>query len=107
VQSLLEDGWIENAKVMGQYFKGKLEELVQRYDFIKEVRGKGLILGMELEVPGAPVVDACLRKGFLIICAHEKVLRFLPPLIIQKGEIDLLVEALDGILGKLNIDKEI
>ena len=103
VQSLLEDGWIENAKVMGQYFKGKLEELVQRYDFIKEVRGKGLILGMELEVPGAPVVDACLRKGFLIICAHEKVLRFLPPLIIQKGEIDLLVEALDGIFQGLSI----
>jgi len=48
-------------------------------------------------------VDACLRKGFLIICAHEKVLRFLPPLIIQKGEIDLLVEALDGIFQGLSI----
>jgi len=104
VQSLLEDGWIENAKTIGLYFKGKLEELVRRYDFIKEVRGMGLILGMELEVPGAQVVEACLRKGFLINCAQEKVLRFLPPLIVQKGEIDLLVEALDRILGELMLD---
>ena len=107
VQSLLEDGWIENAKAMGQYFKGKLEELVRRYDFIKEVRGMGLILGMELEVPGAPVVEACLKEGFLIICAQEKVLRFLPPLIVQKGEIDLLVEALDRIFQGLSIEEEI
>ncbi len=104
VQSLLEDGWIENAKAMGQYFKGKLEELVRRYDFIKEVRGMGLILGMELEVPGAPVVEACLKEGFLINCAQENVLRFLPPLIVQKSEVDLLVEALDKILGELMID---
>ena len=61
----------------------------------------GLILGMELEVPGAPVVEACLKEGFLINCAQEKVLRFLPPLIVQKDEIDLLVEALDKILGEL------
>jgi len=92
---------------MGQYFKGQLEELVRRYDFIKEVRGMGLILGMELKVPGAPVVEACLREGFLINCAQENVLRFLPPLIVQKGEVDLLVEALDRILGELKTDEEI
>ena len=104
VQSLLEDGWIENAKAMGNYFKGKLEELVRRYDAIKEVRGIGLILGMELEVPGARVVEACLKEGFLINCAQEKVLRFIPPLIVQEGEIDQLVGALDMIFQELSID---
>ena len=103
VRSLLEDGWIENARNMGQYFKGRLEGLVRRYDFIKEVRGLGLILGMELEIPGAPVVEACLREGFLINCAQENVLRFLPPLIVQEDEIDLLVETLDRIFQGLSI----
>ena len=61
LQSLLEDGWIRNAEAMGEYFRGKLEELSRKYDFIKEVRGVGLILGMELKFTGAPVVEACFK----------------------------------------------
>ncbi|MFH1083952.1 MAG: aspartate aminotransferase family protein [Pseudomonadota bacterium] len=97
VEKLLEKGWMEEAGRVGEYFKGKLEGLARRYPFIKDVRGLGLILGMELDRPGTPVVEACLKEGFLVNCAHETVLRFIPPLIIQKGEIDLLVEALDTI----------
>jgi len=97
VSSLLEDGWIEHTGKVGAYFKGRLEALGRKYDFIKEVRGMGLIIGMELDRPGAPVVDACLKQGFLINCAHEKVLRFIPPLIVQEDEIDRLVEGLDRI----------
>lgn len=101
LQSLLEDGWIENCREMGEYFKGRLEELGEKYDFIKDVRGRGLILGVELDRAGGPVVDACMEKGFLINCAQEKVLRFLPPLIVGKEEIDPLIGTLDEILGSL------
>ena len=98
-KSLLEDGWIDNCREMGEYFKGRLQDLQKKYSFIKDIRGLGLILGIELDRPGAPVVDACMERGFLINCTHEKVLRFIPPLIIGKEEIDLLVEVLDEVLG--------
>ena len=101
VKSLLEDGWIENCRVMGDYFRERLEDLGRKYGFIKEVRGLGLILGMELSRPGAPVVDACLEAGFLINCIQDNVLRFLPPLIVGREEIDLMVDTLDRILGEL------
>ncbi len=101
VTSLLEDGWIINAEEMGAYFKARLKALAEKHTLIKDVRGLGLILGVELRVPGAPVVAACQRKGFLVVCAQEKVLRLVPPLIIGKNEIDLLVEALDNILDDM------
>jgi acetylornithine aminotransferase len=101
LQSLLDDGWIDNCQKVGDYFKGRLEDLRRKHSIIKEVRGLGLILGMELDRPGAPVVDACMERGFLINCIQEKVLRFLPPLIVGREEIDLLIQALDGILGQL------
>ncbi len=97
VESLLGDGWIAHAEKMGAYFQSALKKLAEKHKVIKEVRGLGLIIGVELDVPGAPVVDACRKKGFLIVCAQERVLRLVPPLIIATEEIDLLVEALDNI----------
>ena len=101
VTSLLEDGWIDHCRVVGDYFKERLEELAKKYDFIKEVRGQGLILGVEMMIPGAEVVKAMMEKGFLINCTQEKVLRFIPPLIVEKEEIDLLVETLENVLDQL------
>jgi acetylornithine/N-succinyldiaminopimelate aminotransferase len=101
VTSLLEDGWIDHCRVVGDYFKERLEELAKKYDFIKEVRGQGLILGMEMMRPGAEVVKAMMEKGFLINCTQEKVLRFIPPLIVEKEEIDLLVKILENVLDQL------
>jgi acetylornithine/succinyldiaminopimelate/putrescine aminotransferase len=86
---------------MGEYFKKRLLVLKDRHAVIKEVRGIGLIIGMELDREGAGIVNACIEKGFLINCTHDKVLRFVPPLIVGKKEIDLLVEALDDVLGNL------
>jgi len=100
LKSLLEDGWIDNSRQMGEYFKGRLEDLGERHHIVKNVRGLGLILGVELDRPGAPIVDACTERGFLINCIQDNVLRFIPPLIVQKKEIDLLVDALDEILGE-------
>ena len=101
LRSLLEDGWIKHCQEVGTYFRGRLEELGKKHSCVKEVRGLGLILGMELDRPGAPAVEACMQRGFLINCAQEKVLRFLPPLIVEKHQIDLLIETLDEVLGKL------
>ena len=101
VTSLLEDGWIDHCRVVGDYFKDRLEELANKYDFIKEVRGQGLILGVEMMRPGSAVVKAMMEKGFLINCTQEKVLRFIPPLIVEKEEIDLLVETLENVLDQL------
>ena len=100
--SLLEDGWIDHCAKTGQYFREKLEGLREKHSSIKEVRGRGLLIGMELDRPGAPVVEACMKQGFLINCAQEKVLRFIPPLIIKREEIDHLVAALDGIIHDLH-----
>lgn len=99
LSSLLKDGWLEHCRNMGTYFTAGLEELKKRHACIREVRGLGLIIGVELDRPGAPVLEACVQRGFLINCAQEKVLRFVPPLVVTKKEIDQLIEALDAVLG--------
>ncbi len=101
LRALIEDNVIEKCRDTGQYFKERLMELKQRFDFIKDVRGVGLILGMELDIPGAPIVNACMERGYLINCTQDKVLRFLPPLIIEKEEIDELIVCLVDIFEEL------
>jgi acetylornithine aminotransferase len=101
LQSLLEDGWIDNGRQMGAYFREKLEALEEKHPAIKGVRGLGLILGIELDQPGTPIMDACREKGFLINCIQEHILRFVPPLIVGKEEIDLMVAALDASLDEM------
>jgi len=73
---------------MGEYFLSRLDALKKKFPFIKDVRGKGLILGAELDREGAAIVDTCLKEGLLINCTVGKVLRFIPPLIVTKAEID-------------------
>ena len=83
---------------MGRYFKEKLLALKKRHDTIVDVRGIGLLLGMKMKVAGAPIVSACMEKGFLINCIQENILRFIPPLIIGRDEIDALLACLDDVL---------
>ena len=103
VKSLLNDGWIENAKKMGEYFINQLTQLQQRYRIIKEIRGLGLILGVVLDRDGTAIVNTCMEKGFLINCVQGNILRFVPPLIITKNEIDLLINCLDELFQKIKI----
>ena len=105
LKSLLDDGWVTHAKNMGDYFKVGLDRLSKKHECIKDIRGLGLIIGVELDVSGAPVVEACRQKGFLIIGAQERVLRFVPPLIVKKEEIDLLLEALDNIFNDMEMKR--
>jgi acetylornithine aminotransferase len=98
---LLEDGVLEHCRAVGDYLRNRLEDMRQRYSFIKEVRGRGLILGMEMTIPGAEIVNEALRQGLLINCTVGNVLRFLPPLIVTREEIDEALTILDGILKKM------
>jgi len=103
LDTILEDGFIlDQCNRMSAYFIGRLELLRTKFPaLVKEVRGRGLLLGMELTTEGDPIVRACLEKGFLINCAAGTVLRFIPPLIVQRKDIDQLVDALHGIFSKL------
>jgi acetylornithine/N-succinyldiaminopimelate aminotransferase len=100
IDTLIEDGILENCEVMGRYLLQGLLGLKERYAFIKAVRGKGLICGCELEFEGKKIVDRCMDKGVLINCTAGKVLRFIPPLIITREEIDLLLKTLNEVFAE-------
>jgi acetylornithine/N-succinyldiaminopimelate aminotransferase len=100
VESIIKDGLLDNCTRMGAYFIERLLDLKKKHGIIKDVRGMGLILGVELESDGAPIVNACMEKGFLINCVQDRIIRFVPPLTISEEEIDLFVKAFDDILGK-------
>jgi len=99
LRATLEDGILDNCQRSSQYFRQRLQELQKKYSFIVDVRGKGLMIGMELNREGKDVVTECWRRGLLINCTNETVLRFVPPLIIKQEEIDRLIWALDEIFN--------
>ena len=82
------DELLPHIQEMGAYFCGKLEELHKRFAFIKEVRGHGLMIGVELAMPGKQMVLDAMELGLLMNCTHDTVLRFLPPYTITEKEID-------------------
>ena len=91
-----EENILDNVNEVGEYFISELKKLDK--EIIADVRGKGLMVGIELTKPGAEYVDKLREVGFLINCTADKVLRFVPPLTITKSEIDQFVKALDEIL---------
>ena len=95
--TILEEGMLENCQKMGDYFLAQLEAIQKKFPFVKEVRGKGLILGIELNMDGSSIVKEMLRKKILINCTMGNVLRFLPPLIVIKEEVDRVVKALEEV----------
>jgi len=99
VKTILADDVLSNCVKMGEYILKKLLALKEKYSFIKNVRGKGLIIGMEVEVPVAVIVSACLAGALLVIGAGENVLRFLPPLTITSEEVDEMADILGRVLG--------
>ncbi|HUL21557.1 MAG TPA: aminotransferase class III-fold pyridoxal phosphate-dependent enzyme, partial [Thermodesulfobacteriota bacterium] len=108
---LLEEGLIENAASVGTYLLGKLKELQRRFHLIGDVRGKGLMIGIELVrdrqtkekavEERSRVIRACFEKGLLILGAGENVIRFSPPLIITKKEADTALMIFEESLKKV------
>ncbi|MBE9546056.1 MAG: acetylornithine transaminase [Proteobacteria bacterium] len=99
MDALLNDGVLENCEKLGAYFLERLDELRKDHSIIKEVRGKGLLIGMELSVEGDDIVKECMNRGVLINCTCGNILRFVPPLIITEEDIDRVVGVLDEVMG--------
>ena len=99
IKVLLEENLIHHCAKIGAYFKERLHELKDKHESIVDVRGIGLLLGMKLKIEGDAIVKSCMEKGFLINCIQGNILRFIPPLIIEKEEIDALIACLDEVLG--------
>lgn len=101
LDALIDGNLMENAKEIGAYLQSKFEEYKAKYpNLIKEVRGRGLILGMELTRPGREIANECLNYGAIINCTAGNVLRFVPPLNITKAHVDELISVLDKVLPK-------
>ncbi len=100
VQIAIEDQDIlEMVKSVGAYFQNALKSLAAKHACVEEVRGMGLILGLKLNVEGGPLAAQCMDKGYLVNVTQGNVLRFVPPLIITRKDVDGMVETLDSILG--------
>ena len=92
------DELLPHIDTVGRYFRAKLEELQKQFSFIREVRGQGLMIGVELTFPGKQIVLDAMDQGLLMNCTHETVLRFLPPYIATEKEIDRAVGILKRVL---------
>jgi len=101
VRAILEEGLLNRAEEMGEYLHGELETLGKRYPFVKEVRGIGLMIGMSLGIPGADIVKKGHQQGLLLNVTHDTVLRFVPPLIVTKQEVNRMIEILDSIFKEI------
>ncbi|MBT5347227.1 MAG: aspartate aminotransferase family protein [Nitrospina sp.] len=100
LQVLTEKNFLSKANETATYFLQRLKEIDN--PIIKEARGIGMFLALELQKPGNDIVIDCMKQGFLINCIQQNILRFIPPLIITKKEIDSLVSVLSNSLAKLN-----
>ncbi len=100
IDVLVEERLPERAATLGKYFMGKLEALGEKYRIVREVRGLGLMIGVETRFDVYNIILGCMDRGVLVLDAGRNVLRFLPPLVIEKEQIDRVVEVLDEVMGE-------
>jgi len=105
IKLITEDDLIlDNCRRMGDYLVAELNDLKLKYPhLIKDVRGKGLLTGMELNISGETIVSECIKRGVIINCTMERVLRFLPPLDVSQEDIDKLAETLREVFNSIRI----
>lgn len=96
---LAEEELPARAAALGDHFAARLRELAGRHAGVRQVRGLGLMVGMELSVPVRPLVETCRERGLLANGTAERVLRFLPPLVVTREEIDRAVDILEAVLA--------
>lgn len=98
--TIKSEGLVDKVAEKGEYFKNELRKLQEKYpDKVTDVRGCGLMLGMEVAGEGKPIVESCLANNVIVNCTAGNVIRIVPPLIINKEEIDIVVAALDKALA--------
>ncbi|MCM8770362.1 MAG: aspartate aminotransferase family protein [Candidatus Omnitrophica bacterium] len=101
LRSIQKEKMLANVLKMGEYLGEQLKTLKSKYSVIKEVRGLGLMWGVELNIAGKEIVEGCIKEGLLINCTHETVLRLMPALNITKKEINKAIKILDNVLKQI------
>ena len=97
--TIVEEGnLLAQVRERGAELSAGLKKLAARFDFIREVRGQGLMLGVDLSCDGAPIVQEALRRGLIINCTHDHILRLLPPFIIRKRDIAEFLAKFEAVL---------
>ncbi|MEC4675092.1 MAG: acetylornithine transaminase [Nitrospirota bacterium] len=100
LSTLTEGGLLEKSRAVGAYLAKGLQELASRIPLITDVRGLGLLQGIELSIDGKPLVQDCQARKVLINCTMDRILRFVPPLVITQSDIDRLLSVLSDVLNK-------
>ncbi len=100
IEAIEEEHLLENAVAIGDYTKEQLEQLQDKHRVIDHIRGVGLMQGIQLNKPGKEIVNQCLEKGLRINCTKETVLRFMPPMIATREQIDEAISILDSVLSE-------
>lgn len=100
LQALTQDGLIENSEKMGKLFREGLEKLKEKHTMIREIRGKGLMIGVELKFEVKDILMNLIKEGVLMLYSGRNILRILPPLVISKEDITKVLETLDRVLTK-------
>jgi len=98
IEAIEEENLLQNASQLGEYTKDKLEQLKQKHFIIDSVRGIGLMIGVQLTSSGADIADKCLDAGLRINCTQNTVLRFMPPMVATRSQIDQAIDILDSVL---------
>ncbi len=100
LQALTQDGLIENSEKMGKLFREGLEKLKEKHSIIREIRGKGLMIGVELKFEVKDILMNLMKEGILMLYSGRNILRILPPLVISKEDITKVLQTLDIVLTK-------
>ena len=93
---------LANVRDRGAELREGLAALAKKHNFIKEIRGEGLMVGVQLSVEGAPYVAEALRSGVLINCTHETTLRLLPPYIVKSKDVKEFIKRMDAVFSKVS-----
>jgi len=100
LKTLEDEKLLANVRERGEELRQGLEKLQARFGFIREVRGEGLIVGLDLSIEGAPIAEEALKRGLIINCTHEHILRMLPPFIVRAQDIREFLKTLEVVLAK-------
>ncbi len=101
LDSLLHDGVLENCRVMGEYLFKKLRALKSKHGVVKEIRGRGLIIALEISSEYPEMASRCLEKGLIVNCTSPSVMRLVPPLVIKKSEVNKAAAIIDEVLAEI------
>ncbi|MGA0297023.1 MAG: aspartate aminotransferase family protein [Nitrosopumilaceae archaeon] len=98
LKAITEDGLIENSEKMGKIFREGLEKLKEKHTIIREIRGKGLMIGVELKFEVRDILMNLIKEGVLMLYSGRNILRILPPLVITEDDITKVLQTLDSVL---------